>query len=201
MAIRLDVGSDHCELMAVPSASALLSTFVLLFSLNAVYGSRLVAEQAPGRPTYAGYIPISSKEGSSLYYAYWESSSPLQSSGNQPIVLWLQGGPGCASTFGAFYELGPFLVADGDSKPKPNPWSLNKNNDLLVIDQPIGTGYSIAGSEADIPTDMLGMAQDLYEGIWGFFDLHKEMQQRPLFIAGESYAGEGFSNLLLVQHA
>lgn len=124
-----------------------------------------------------------------MYYAYWDATSPSQTPREQPIILWLQGGPGCASTFGAFYELGPAVLADDAKKPKPNPWSLNKNNGLLVIDQPIGTGYSVAASETDIPTDMLGMAQDLYAAIWGFFDEHKELQQRPFFIAGESYAG------------
>jgi carboxypeptidase C (cathepsin A) len=33
------------------------------------------------------------------------------------------------------------------------------------------------------------MAQDLYEGLWKFFDAHRELQQRPFFITGESYAG------------
>lgn len=166
-----------------------LSTFVLLIAIFTASSSRLIKDQAIGEPTYAGYLPISSKEGSSLYYAYWEASNPSVDP-EKPILLWLQGGPGCASTFGAFYELGPFLVADGDPKPKRNPWSFNQNNGLLVIDQPIGTGYSIAGSESAIPSDMLGMAQDLYEGVWAFFNLHPELQQRPFFIAGESYAGE-----------
>lgn len=52
-----------------------------------------------------------------------------------------------------------------------------------------GTGYSIAASEWDIPQDMTGMATDLYEGLWKFFDTHSELQPRPLFITGESYAG------------
>lgn len=55
----------------------------------------------------------------------------------------------------------------------------------------VGTGYSIAGSEQDIPEDMAGMAEDLYEGLWKFFDAHEALQQRPLYITGESYAGEG----------
>lgn len=52
-----------------------------------------------------------------------------------------------------------------------------------------GTGYSIPASDRDIPEDMTGMAQDLYEGIWKFFDAHQDLQQRPFIIAGESYAG------------
>lgn len=147
-------------------------------------------------PLYSGYLPLENKQGSSLYYAYWEagnttaptrSAKPIDT--NLPILLWLQGGPGCASSFGAFYELGPY-VTDDNGKLKPNPFAWNKNFGLLIIDQPIGTGYSIAGSESDIPQDMQGMAEDLYSGLWQFFDQHKELQHRPFFITGESYAGK-----------
>lgn len=54
----------------------------------------------------------------------------------------------------------------------------------------VGTGYSIAASDRDVPADMEGMAEDLYTGLWQFFDKHKELQGRPLFITGESYAGK-----------
>jgi hypothetical protein len=71
------------------------------------------------------------------------------------LLVWrVQGGPGCASTFGAFYELGPALV-HGPCLPgklpetRANPYSWNAQFGLLLVDQPIGTGYSIAGSAGD----------------------------------------------------
>jgi len=69
---------------------------------------------------------------------------------------------------------------------RPISQSYHPHHDLFVA----GTGYSIAGSESDIPQDMQGMAEDLYSGLWQFFDQHKELQHRPFFITGESYAGE-----------
>lgn len=154
------------------------------------YSSSKPAPPGP-RPLHSGYFDIDRKPGSSLFYAYWEAASPTDAE-SAPILLWLQGGPGCASTFGAFYELGPLLVSgDPGSGPlQPNNFSWHSSFGLLVIDQPVGTGYSIAASEQDIPEDMAGMAQDLYEGLWKFFDAHKGLQQRPFFITGESYAGK-----------
>ncbi|WIA07938.1 hypothetical protein OEZ85_007415 [Tetradesmus obliquus] len=151
------------------------------------------------KPLHAGYIPISrtdSSNPSSLYYAYWEAAEPAGGAVDDqtPIILWLQGGPGCASSFGALYELGPTVV-DSSGVPTPNPYSFNQAAGLLVIDQPIGTGYSIAGSTDDIPTDMQGMAADLYEGLWSFFDSHPQLQPRPFFITGESYAGKYIPSL------
>jgi hypothetical protein len=52
-----------------------------------------------------------------------------------------------------------------------------------------GVGYSVAASRAHIPADMEGMASDLYAGLWAFMDAQPHLQQRPLFITGESFAG------------
>jgi vitellogenic carboxypeptidase-like protein len=95
------------------------------------------------QPLHSGYIPVDRKPGSALYYAYWESANSTAGAADEPstaavpILLWLQGGPGCASTFGAFYELGPFVIND-KGKLEPNPYAWNNNFGLLVIDQPVG---------------------------------------------------------------
>ncbi len=59
---------------------------------------------------------------------------------------------------------------------------------LLIIDQPIGTGYSPAGSKR-LPADILAAAADLYTGLLGVFDRHPGLQERPFVITGESYGG------------
>ena len=41
-----------------------------------------------------------------------------------------------------------------------------------------------------IPTEELTVAQDLYAALQAFFAQHAELQSRPLFITGESYAGK-----------
>jgi vitellogenic carboxypeptidase-like protein len=43
--------------------------------------------------------------------------------------------------------------------------------------------------------NLAGMASDLYEALWTFFDSHPELQQRPFFITGESYAGKYIPSL------
>lgn len=97
----------------------------------------------PGpRPLHSGYVDIDRKPGSSMYYAYWEAASPTDAE-SAPILLWLQGGPGCASTFGAFYELGPLLVSgDSSGQLQPNNYSWHSSFGLLVIDQPIGEHHA-----------------------------------------------------------
>ncbi|GFR46980.1 hypothetical protein Agub_g8632, partial [Astrephomene gubernaculifera] len=69
--------------------------------------------------------------------------------------------------------------------------SWNRLFGLLLVDQPVGTGYSVAGAgNSSIPTDEMGMATHLYTALQGFYRAHAELATRPLFITGESYAGK-----------
>ena len=52
--------------------------------------------------TYGGYL---TGETGYLYYIFSESSSSTPDT--DPLVLWLNGGPGCSSLMGYFTELGP----------------------------------------------------------------------------------------------
>ena len=77
----------------------------------------------------------------------------------------------------------------GEASCTPHAGTWNRKFGLLFIDQPVGTGYSVAG-ERGIPTDEVEVAADLYIGLQEFFGRYKKLQERPLFITGESYAGK-----------
>lgn len=85
---------------------------------------------------YTGYLNSGSKH---FYFAYFESRSNPKT---DPLVLWLNGGPGCSSMTGLFFELGPCLVnADGESA-RENPYSWINAASVFFLDQPIGVGFS-----------------------------------------------------------
>ncbi|CAK0783932.1 hypothetical protein CVIRNUC_007135 [Coccomyxa viridis] len=141
--------------------------------------------------TWSGYLPLANGTHDAIFYSYYTAQQPAavnRKGSGPPIVVWLQGGPGCSSQFGNFYELGPYLV-NKSLQLAPNPGAWNRKYDLLFIDQPVGTGFSIAG-EKGIPTDELEIAADIYVSLQLFFSKHKELQERPLFITGESYGGK-----------
>lgn len=79
-----------------------------------------------------------------------------------PVIMWLQGGPGCSSMTGLFFELGPLRVAK-DCVPYKAALSWNKYYHLLFVDNPIGAGYSFAGAKEDYVTSYTQMADNLYE--------------------------------------
>lgn len=97
---------------------------------GSIDGDRLGA--IPGQPNgvdfnqYAGYITVDPTAGRALFYYFVES--PENSSTN-PLVLWLNGGPGCSSFgIGAMAELGPFRVNADGSTLFQNPYGWHNGN-------------------------------------------------------------------------
>ena len=88
--------------------------------------------------TYSGYIDISPDK--SIHYVFTESQNdPV----TDPIIVWYQGGPGCSSMGGFFAEIGPFIPDNISKGFKLNDNAWNKKANVLFIDQPVGTSYSI----------------------------------------------------------
>ncbi|GMN38757.1 hypothetical protein TIFTF001_007985 [Ficus carica] len=151
-------------------------------------------------PTKSGYLPVTttSKTSSSIFYAFYEAENPILPLPNTPILIWLQGGPGCSSLYGNFLELGPWLLKQDPKHPKSfllesNPTAWNRIFGVLFLDNPIGSGFSTA-SVSEIPTDHISVAKHLYIAITRFVDSDQHQtssfRSRPVYIAGESYAGK-----------
>jgi len=87
---------------------------------------------------YSGLLQIGKKSDKHIFYWFFESKSSPE---NDPIVIWLNGGPGCSSMDGLFIELGPFKM-NKDGSISLNEYSWNNFANLLFIDQPVGTGLS-----------------------------------------------------------
>ena len=116
-----------------------------------------------------------------------------------PLVLWLNGVPGCATELSIFYENGPFTIND-DLTLKRNNYSWNENSNLLYVDQPVGTGFSRALDPLHYAWNEKMIAETLYKFLLKFMMNYPEFKGRPLYITGESYAGHyipAFANYIL----
>lgn len=68
-------------------------------------------------------------------------------SNNDPVTLWLNGGPGCSSLLGYLQEIGPFYLEDGANYKPGDNLTENKNawtkiSNLLFMESPAGVGFS-----------------------------------------------------------
>lgn len=135
----------------------------------------------------AGLLPATTsltQRSPKLFYWFVESRSHKASA---PIVLWLNGGPGAASTYGFFMETGPYYVTSNMKLLKrQHSWSNQAN--FLMIDQPasVGLSYSKKGAFVDEAEAM----DQLYQTLVNFYKRYPELRSKELFVAGQSYAGK-----------
>ncbi|XP_010239839.1 serine carboxypeptidase-like 45 [Brachypodium distachyon] len=145
----------------------------------------------PGQPPvsfaqYSGYVAVDAARKRSLFYYFAEAELDPAT---KPLVLWLNGGPGCSSVgVGAFSENGPFRPS-GNALVR-NEYSWNKEANMLYLESPAGVGFSYStdpsfyGGVGDSMT-----ARDNLKFLQGWFAKFPRYKGRDLYITGESYAG------------
>ncbi|TQS33513.1 hypothetical protein Golomagni_06140 [Golovinomyces magnicellulatus] len=121
-----------------------------------------------------------------LFFWFFESRNDPT---NDPVVLWLNGGPGCSSMAGLFEELGPASIPNRDLKPVRNPYSWNNNASVIFLDQPVDTGFSYTNSSGSGVGTSVAAAKDINALLSLFFSQYTEYAEQPFHISGESYAG------------
>ncbi|XP_015075010.1 serine carboxypeptidase-like 50 [Solanum pennellii] len=147
-------------------------------------------------PTKSGYLRVNDTTSSAIFYTFYEAQNLTTPLSQTPLLIWLQGGPGCSSMLGNFYELGPWRVSSSHIQKiehvalNPNNRSWNRIFGLLFLDNPIGVGFSIAATPEEIPRNQKGVAKHLYIAIKKFIELNESFKDRPIYITGESYAGK-----------
>ncbi|CAI0411534.1 unnamed protein product [Linum tenue] len=146
----------------------------------------------PGQPEvsfqqYAGYVTVDETQQRKLFYYFVEAET---NSTSKPLVLWLNGGPGCSSVGGgAFTEHGPFKPNAAGYLVK-NDYSWNKEANMIYLESPAGVGfsYSTDSSFYNSVNDTI-TAHDNLAFLQQWLLKFPQYKNRDLFIAGESYAG------------
>lgn len=133
-----------------------------------------------------------------LYFIMAESRSDPA---NDPLIIWLQGGPGCSSMLGLYTENGPFNFKYNKSNIKDpfeleyNEFSWNNHANVMYVDQPIGTGFSFVDKLNQLRWSEDALSNDFYDFLHNFMVKYPEFQGRDIYITGESYAGHYIPNI------
>ena len=151
---------------------------------------------------FAGYLD--SVNGTHLFYWFFESS--LENPESAPVALFLNGGPGCSSLFGALLESGPLRVRASNglsengtaSQIELNPHSWNAHANLLFIETPAGVGFSYQEGVTptyDYHTDDQATARLNFAALRSFYRKFPHLVSNDFYLTGESYAGVYLSTL------
>eukprot|EP01006_Ploeotia_vitrea_P027775 TRINITY_DN60541_c0_g2_i1.p1 TRINITY_DN60541_c0_g2~~TRINITY_DN60541_c0_g2_i1.p1 ORF type:complete len:502 (+),score=22.48 TRINITY_DN60541_c0_g2_i1:25-1506(+) len=177
----------------------LLTLCACFYASNAKTSKKQITS-LPGLPgpfpfaMYTGYVDVQPSHGRNLFYWFVESQ---RNPSTDPLIVWLQGGPGCSSLIGLFEENGPihakpFRNASGTyMKPGFNELSWNKFANVLYIESPVGVGFSYSNTPSDYSTDNNKTAADnlKFLQVWRT-QLFPQFGSNKLWLTGESYAGD-----------
>lgn len=134
---------------------------------------------------YSGYLDVS--EVKKFHYMFNYAHEDPE---HKPLVLWLNGGPGCSSLDGWANEHGPMQLKE-DGKFYINEYSWNRAANMIYLESPGGVGFSYIDSKLDnellINDDVT--AKDNLNALLSFFKKFPTMKGKDFYISGESYGG------------
>ncbi|KAH9483643.1 Carboxypeptidase Y-like protein A [Psilocybe cubensis] len=137
----------------------------------------------------SGYLDIA--EDKHLFFWFFESRN---APADAPLILWLNGGPGCSSSTGLLFELGPCAVANEGRNVTSNPYSWNTNANIIFLDQPVNVGYSYADDGTSVNNSPVA-GKDVYAFLELFLNRYPQYSKAPFHIAAESYGGTYAPNI------
>ncbi|ONM17116.1 Serine carboxypeptidase-like 19, partial [Zea mays] len=153
-----------------------------------------------------GYVEVDEQLGVQLFYYFVRSEK--DDPGEDPLLLWLSGGPGCSGLSGLAYEIGPFhFDARGYRGGFPTllyrPETWTKVSNIIFMDSPVGTGFSYATSDEGLKSSDTQAVRQLaiflrkrahdrlpdLPVLMQWLEEHPEFLPNPLYIGGDSYGG------------
>lgn len=148
------------------------------------YGLRL-----PSR-MFSGYLDVAG--GKHLHYFLVEAES---NPATAPVTFWFNGGPGCSSMDGYFYEQGPLHVVE----PYPtngtmpslylNPHRWSKIANMVFLESPACVGFSYADTSEGCVNSDTQQAVDSLNAVLRFRQMYPQYNANDFFVTGESYGG------------
>ncbi|KAJ4876732.1 Serine carboxypeptidase-like 16 [Raphanus sativus] len=171
---------------------------LLLLSLVHAYSGESTVRYLPGFQgplpfeLETGYIGVGEADEEQFFYYFIKSErNPKE----DPLLIWLAGGPGCSSISGLVLENGPLAFSiESDSGNTPSlvstTYSWTKVANIIYLDQPVGTGFSYSKNRlAKIQSDTRS-AKRVHEFVRNWLAKHPEYFSNPFYVTGNSYSGK-----------
>jgi carboxypeptidase C (cathepsin A) len=121
----------------------------------------------------AGYSVVNQTTGSALFY--WQVNKvglDIDTDTTTPLVIWLEGGPGCSSEMAVLLESGPWYVNETTKGLEVRNQTWAQDYHLLYLDAPTGVGFSVLGSGDEYISTTQQYVQQVYTAIQGIAEDH-----------------------------
>ncbi|KAJ6263011.1 hypothetical protein Dda_1569 [Drechslerella dactyloides] len=145
-----------------------------------------------GSRQLTGHVNVTQHK--SLFWWFHESRRDPK---NDPLIIWLNGGPGASSLFGGMTELGPCNIDEDGKNTTYNKYSWSNFANILFVDQPAGVGFSTATNDTYFPytadvaaADFSTFLRRLFKHVLPDYASHK------IHLMGESFAGVYYPSIL-----
>ncbi|XP_061372010.1 serine carboxypeptidase-like 11 [Gastrolobium bilobum] len=140
---------------------------------------------------YVGVGETETEQQAELFYYFIESENDPK---EDPLVLWLTGGPGCSGLSGLVFEIGPLTFKNEEyngSLPnlelKPQSWT--KASSIIFLDLPAGTGFSYPKTERAVQQSDWKLVHHAHQFLRKWLIDHPKFLSNEVYIAGDSYSG------------
>ncbi|XP_031283721.1 serine carboxypeptidase-like 7 [Pistacia vera] len=167
--------------------------FLVLLLLSGTAFSTIV-KTLPG---FSGDLPFTLETGYTsvgdvefFYYFVESEKNPAA----DPLLLYLNGGPGCSGLNGFLFQIGPLKFDRKNYTSglptllyEPNSWA--KATNILFLDAPIGAGFSYATTLDAWNTTDTKHAQQVTTFLRNWLSNHTSFTANPVYIGTDSYAG------------
>ncbi|KAF4688068.1 hypothetical protein FOZ60_003183 [Perkinsus olseni] len=141
--------------------------------------------------TQAGYLPLYKKHKQCVTAIYFTLVPSADDPNKDPVVLWLQGGPGTSGLIGFFLENGPVRAVQAEGKLVENSQSWHKNATFIVVDQPAPVGMSFVTDDSCLPESEDEAIRNLGDSISLLLRSYfPHLKKLPFYVFGESYGGK-----------
>ncbi|XP_070574646.1 lysosomal protective protein-like isoform X1 [Ptychodera flava] len=140
-------------------------------------------KEKPSFRQYSGYLNATGTK--KLHYWFVESQN---NPAKDPLLLWMNGGPGCSSLDGFLSELGPFHVNNDGKTLYVNEYSWNKVANIIFLEAPAGVGFSYS-DDKNYTTSDDETSLNNYAALQSFFKKFPQFANNSFYITGESYGG------------
>ncbi|XAR72983.1 hypothetical protein NMG60_11019816 [Bertholletia excelsa] len=167
---------------------------LLAFSTNAA-SSYWTVKSLPG---FSGELPFTLETGyvsvGDIEYFYYFVESESDQPGLDPLILYLNGGPGCSGLNGLLYQAGPLefnLNYSGHGIPELLyvPYSWTKTSNIIFLDAPVGAGFSYATNASSYASSDSIASAHMLSFLRSWLEDHLDFKDNPFFLSSDSYAG------------